>query len=375
MNLVLHVDEIFLKGANQPFFYRTLTKNLQNVFPGTTAKRIEGAIWLENFKEADLNILKNFPGIANFAPAVQCSADMSAIGAAVDKLCHAQTAGSFRITATRSNKSFELSSTQLERTLGQQVVDKYGWKVNLGRPDLEIHVDIGRNGAAIYGNLIDGAGGLPTGSTGKVLCLLSGGIDSPVAAYEMMKRGARVELIHFMNQTRVSEQVGEKIFDLTKILARYQGKTKLFIVPYGELQRQVVMKVPAAYRMIINRRLFLRLAEKIAGREKCLALVTGDSLGQVASQTLENLAATQSAVPMLKLSPLIGRNKRDITNIARAIGTMDVSSRPYEDCCSMFVARHPATRAKLSAVEKIEQGLDLSALDKIAPISYYIGSN
>jgi len=375
MNCVLHVDEIFLKGANQPFFYRTLIKNLKDIFPGATANRIEGAIWLENFNEADLGILMNFPGIANFAPAARCDADLSVIGVAVDKLCQAQTADSFRITATRSNKSFAQSSTQLEKVIGQQVVDKYGWKVNLEKPDLEIHVDIARAGAAVYGNLTNGAGGLPVGTTGKILCLLSGGIDSPVAAYEMMKRGARVELVHFMNQTRVSEQVGEKIFDLAKVLARYQGETKLFIVPYGELQRQVVMKVPAAYRMLINRRLFLRIAEKIASREKCLALVTGDSLGQVASQTLENLAATQSAVEILKLSPLIGRNKRDITNIARAIGTLDISNRPYEDCCSMFVAKHPETKAKLSAVKKIEEGMDLSTLDKILPISYYIGSN
>jgi thiamine biosynthesis protein ThiI len=235
-----------------------------------------------------------------------------------------------------------------------------------------LHVAIGRTKAIIYGAMSEGIGGLPVGTAGRVLCLLSGGIDSPVAAYRMMVRGAEIELVHFQNQTQVTEEVSEKIIDLAKVLARYQAKIKLNIVPFADLQKQIIMKIPADCRMILSRRLMYRLAERMAKEDKCLALVSGDSLGQVASQTLENLTAVYEATPMLKLSPLISTNKSEIVKLARQIGTLDISERPYEDCCSLFVAKHPKTKAALSEVVKLEKTLDLSSIDKILPISYYI---
>jgi thiamine biosynthesis protein ThiI len=279
----------------------------------------------------------------------------------------------FRVSAARSDKQYEMTSDELNRELGKFLIDERGLAVDLKNPDINFHVDIGRTRAVVYGNIHEGACGLPVGTAGRVLCLVSGGIDSPVAAYQMMKRGAEVVLAHFQNQTKVTDEVSEKIIDLAKKLAQFQPNARLLIVPFADLQRQIIMKVPADLRMIVSRRLMFKISEKIARDEKCQALVTGDSLGQVASQTLENLTAVYGATDFLKLSPLIGSNKVEITKIAERIGTLPISIRPYEDCCSLFVARHPKTKARAAEVAKCENSLDLSALDKITPISYNIG--
>jgi thiamine biosynthesis protein ThiI len=208
--------------------------------------------------------------------------------------------------------------------------------------------------------------------SGKVLCLLSGGIDSPVAAYQMMRRGAEIELIHFQNQTQVTQEVSQKIFDLATVLAQYQGDIRLHIVPFAKWQREIVINSPSDYRMLITRRLMLKIAANFSKKTKNLALVTGDSLGQVASQTLENIAAVYEVSDMLKLSPLIGANKSEIIRLARQIGTLEISNRPYEDCCSLFVSKHPQTRARLKKILALENNLNLSDLDKTEINSFYI---
>ena len=271
----------------------------------------------------------------------------------------------FRISAERSYKKFPLSSIEIEKEIGEYARVKYGWKVSLGNPDLNINIAIGSENAYIFGNTKNTAGGLPTSTSGKVLALLSGGIDSPVAAYKMMCRGAEVSLIHFQNQTQVTEEVSEKIFDLAKVLAKYQPEIKLYMVPFANVQKQIIMNVPAPYRMIVTRRIFNKIAEKVARENKYLALVSGDSLGQVASQTLENMAVIAESSNLLKLNPLIGMNKKDIIDLANKIGTMDISSRPYEDCCSLFVAKHPATKSRLSEVLKYEEPIDKSIIDSV----------
>ena len=312
------------------------------------------------------------PGIAKFAEAMICKRNLADIQKSLLKQKILPEQKTFRITASRSDKKYELTSDELNRELGKYIFEQRGLNVDLKNPDINFHVDIGRTRAVVYGNLRDGAGGLPVGTAGRVLCLLSGGIDSPVAAFQMMKRGAEVVLIHFQNQTKVTDEVSEKIIDLAKKLAQFQPIVRLLIVPFGDLQRQIIMKVPADLRMIISRRLMFKISENIARNEKCQALATGDSLGQVASQTLENLTAVYDSVNILKLAPLIGSNKVEITRIAERIGTMPISIRPYEDCCSLFVARHPKTKAHVYEVAKCENTLDLSTLDKIAPISYNI---
>jgi len=375
MNVLAHLDEIFLKGNNQLMFIRHIIANLEALFPGASIMRTESAsLWIEDLKDEDFERLTRVPGLAKLAPAMSCDTIIDEIQKCIDKL---DLTGfkSFRISATRSDKDFPISSMEIERSLGAYVNETKKLAVDLVNFDLKIHIDIGRDSAKVYTNMHDGAGGLPTGSLGKVLCLLSGGIDSPVAAYEMMKRGSEIELIHFQNQTQVTEEVSQKIFDLARTLAGYQPKIKLNIVPFAEIQRQIIMKVPADHRMIITRRLMMKIAETYAKKSAILALATGDSLGQVASQTLENLNCVYAAADILKLTPLIGRNKLEIMQLARKIGTLGISERPYEDCCSLFVAKHPQTRAKLNEVEEMENRLDLPTLDKTEIISYYISIN
>jgi thiamine biosynthesis protein ThiI len=375
MNVIAHLDEIFLKGNNQAMFVRHIIGNLEALFSGVRVSRSEStSLWIENLRDEDLERLTKVPGLSKLAPAILCCCGVDEIKTSIDKT-NLSGFKKFRISATRSNKEYPLSSIEIERQLGAYVNETKKIAVDLSDYDLKIHIDIGRDSARVYTNMRDGAGGLPTGSLGKVLCLLSGGIDSPVAAYEMMKRGAEIELIHFQNQTQVTEEVSQKIFDLTKGLAGYQPKIKLNIVPFAEIQRQIIMKVPADHRMIVTRRLMMKISENYADANGILALATGDSLGQVASQTLENLNCVYAATDILKLTPLIGRNKLEIMQLARKIGTLSISERPYEDCCSLFVAKHPQTRAKLEDVEKMEKTMDLSALDKTGIISYYISIN
>lgn len=374
MKVLLHVDEIFLKGKNQNLFIRHLINNIQALFPSVVARRTESVSFvLENVAEKDLQRLTYLPGIANFSPVLVGDNDLETIKKMIDNLEFSSEIKKFRISAVRSDKKYKLNSKELEILLGNYVGKKFGWQVDLKNFDTEITVEIGLNEARVYNKVIAGAGGLPTGVSGKVLCLLSGGIDSPVAAYFLMKRGAEVNLVHFQNETKVNQEVSEKIIDLAKVLTRYQPKINLFIVPFAKYQHQVIMKIPAQYRMIVSRRLMFSLAEKIAKKEKCLALATGDSLGQVASQTLENLTVVYNSVRMLKLTPLIGVNKSEIMHLARKIGTLDISNRPYEDCCSLFVAKHPETRGQISDIKKLEKDLVLPALDKKEIMSYHIG--
>ncbi len=371
MNLVAHFDEIFLKGNNQKYFIDCLKKNLCALFVGIKVKRIESGLWIENFEQSEMARLALVPGVANFAVAFASELDIKKISEAVANYDWGEKVTSFRIKAERSDKRYPLDSLQIEKQLGSIINTKFGYKVKLKNPDLTIHINIASDQAVIYGNLHVGASGLPVGSSGKVMCLVSGGIDSPVAAYKMMCRGAEVELVHFQNQTQVTEEVSQKIMDLTAALACYQGKVNLHIVPFANWQKQIVINIPSDYRMLITRRIMFRISNQIAKRQKCLALITGDSLGQVASQTLENLTAVYQSVDMLKLSPLIGENKSHIVSLARQLGTLEISNRPYEDCCSLFVAKHPQIKARLDDVLDLESKLDLSNIDKTEHISYY----
>jgi len=378
MNFIIHPDEIFLKGSNQPFFYRALKNNLEKLFPGANVVRVEsGMVLSAEMNDQDIKRLALIPGIANFAPAIVSKAEtIDDLIKSVDKLLTIETGHqTFRISSDRSFKNHPLSSKQIGNEIGEYVRIKTGWKVDLKNHDLDIRIAIGKDSILVFGNLIDGAGGLPAETSGKVLCLLSGGIDSPVAAYKLMCRGAEVGLIHFQNQTQVTAEVGQKIYDLATVLANYQSEVELFVVPFAELQKQVIMKIPSQYRMIVTRRLFNKIACDIAKEKGYLALANGNSLGQVASQTLENLSVVSEASGILELSPLIGANKRDIMYTANEIGTLDISNRPYEDCCSLFVAKHPEIKSKLDYVVALEKSIDISKLDKSGIISYHIGAS
>ncbi len=373
MNIIAHFDEIFLKGDNQKIFIDCLKKNIRDLFANTKITRIESGLWIENFEQSEIARLALVPGVANFAIAFTSELDIEKIGEATSEYNWGEGINNFRIKAERSDKRYPLNSVQIEKQLGAVINKKFDYKVKLENPELTINVDISSDKAIIYGNQINGAGGLPVGTAGKVMCLLSGGIDSPVAAYKMLCRGAEIEMVHFQNQTQVTQEVSQKIMDLTAVLSRYHGKINLHIVPFAEWQKQIVINVPADYRMLMTRRIMFKIAQNIAKKQNCQALITGDSLGQVASQTLENLTAVYQSVEMLKLSPLIGNNKSEIISIARKLGTLEISNRPYEDCCSLFVSKHPQTKAKLEDVLMLENRLDMDAIDKTPYISYHIG--
>jgi thiamine biosynthesis protein ThiI len=264
---------------------------------------------------------------------------------------------SFRVSARRSDKRFPLTSPQIEREVGGRIKEATGWRVDLGNPELTIRVDIMSDHAFYFFGKEPGAGGLPTGTGGRVACLLSGGIDSPVAAYRLMRRGCKVQLIHFHSYPILSRASQEKVREIAARLTTHQLRSRLMLVPFGELQQQVVLGVPPELRVVIYRRLMLRIAERLARKGGAQALVTGEVVGQVASQTLENMNVIAAASTLEILRPLVGMDKDEITAEARRIGTYDISIIPDQDCCTLFTPRHPATRARLAAVEQAERAL------------------
>jgi thiamine biosynthesis protein ThiI len=269
---------------------------------------------------------------------------------------------SFRVRTRRSDKRFPFTSPQIEREVGGRIKDQTNWQVNLDDPELSIHVEMLPEHAFYYFGKEPGAGGLPTGTSGRVACLLSGGIDSPVAAYRMMRRGCSVLLVHFHSYPILSRASLEKAREITVLLTKYQLRSRLVLVPFGELQQRVVLGVPPELRVVIYRRLMLRIAERIARKWHARALVTGEVIGQVASQTLENMTVIQQAVTMPILRPLVGMDKQEIVDQARRIGTFETSSIPDQDCCQLFVPKHPATKARFDEVEADEAKLDVNEL-------------
>lgn len=368
--IIVHFDEIGLKGKNQTFFVRKLIENISqklrtNVKIG--AKKLvvswpKGKTWQEI-----ASLLNIIPGIAFFAPALTCVSSLAEIKLNALKVVEFYQPQTFRFSARRADKKFELNSMELTRQLGGVVLVAYPeLKVNLHTPEIDVRVEVDSDYTAILGKQEQGIGGLPVGSTGEVLCLLSGGFDSPVAAYLMMKRGAHVNFIHFHNQTINKSGVEDKIKDLVKRLSIVQGAAKLFMVPFADLQKEVIKNIDSKVRMIVYRRLMYKIAERVAKEQKALALVTGDSLGQVASQTLENMSVISAATTMLKLAPLAGTNKIEIINLAQKIGTHDISVRPYGDCCNLLVAIHPETGSQLAAIERAEGKVDFEPFLKEA---------
>jgi thiamine biosynthesis protein ThiI len=269
---------------------------------------------------------------------------------------------SFRVTAKRADKRFPMTSPQIERELGGRIKLVRGWRVDLEHPELTVWVEILNAEAFCYLRKEPGAGGLPSGVSGRVACLMSGGIDSPVAAYRMIKRGCRVRLIHFHSYPILSRTSQDKVAELAELLTRHQLETRLYMVAFGDIQRQVVLAVLPPLRVVVYRRLMLRIAERIGRACGATALVTGEAVGQVASQTLDNMAVIDSVTSMPVLRPLVGMDKEEIVREARQLGTYEVSIVPDEDCCSLFTPKHPATRAKAHQVDEAEAGLSVDAL-------------
>jgi len=378
--ILIHYGELALKGKNRPVFERQLIRNIKSAIlpvttPSSKAKllmRLYGRLFLKLPADYSPELLvqvterlKMVFGIANFSPATLCDTrDPDTLKRIVWKEMQSQGEkfDTFRIRANRADKSFPLTSRDIEFQVGGFIKEQSGAQVNLEKADLTCFIELLSRNTLFYFEKIPGPGGLPTATAGKVVTLLSGGIDSPIAAWRIMKRGAKCVFVHCHSYPQTDAASQEKVKELARILGRWQLGAKLYLIPLLEIQKEIVAKCPTKLRVVLYRRMMLRLAERIAEKEKGKALVTGESLGQVASQTLENLAVTNTATRLPILRPLIGMDKQEIIEQARELGTYEISIQPHQDCCSLFVPAHPEIKARLSDVEKAEEVLDQKKL-------------
>ena len=367
--VIVHYQEIALKGRNRPWFVERLVTNIRAAMSGVDGVKVRalmGRIELQHASDADWpevrERLSRVPGVANFLPAVPAACDFDAIAETVLAELDGVEADSFRVTARRADKRFPLTSPQIERNLGGLIKAAKGWRVDLDRPALTVRVEVLADRAFCCLRKEPGAGGLPSGASGRVACLLSGGIDSPVAAWRMIKRGCRVRFVHFHSYPILSRTSQDKVAEMAALLTRRQLESRLYMVAFGEIQRQVVLAVPPPLRVIVYRRLMLRIAERIARTSGSAALVTGEAVGQVASQTLDNMAVIDAAASLPVLRPLVGMDKEEIVNEARRLGTYEVSIIPDEDCCTLFTPKHPATRSTVRQLDEAEAALPVEAL-------------
>lgn len=377
-----HYHEIGIKGGNRWMFENQLRQNIQQI-TGIAANHIRlssGRFIIEKTTEkivskndgrlnstqtnylSEDNLSKKLSqvfGISSFSPAIIVKPQIADIKEAVLKLADEKKFTSFAVCASRGDKKFPLTSMEINKETGAIIQQKTKAKVNLDKPKQTFWIEITPKEAIIYTEKIFGPGGLPVGSQGRVLALLSGGIDSPVAAHQILKRGASVDFIHFHSHPFTSKASIEKVKELAGILNQYAMKARLFLAPFAEIQKEIVQKTEPRLRIVLYRRMMLRLAEAVAKKENALALVTGDSLGQVASQTLENMTVIQQAVTIPILRPLVGFDKEEIITLARKIGTYETSILPHDDCCTVFLPKHPTTRARLDEVLEAEKTMDI----------------
>ena len=370
--VLVRYHEVALKRGNRPYFIDLLRRNLASAVQGLgmrEAKSLPGRILLSFVEEANRGEigarLQGVFGVANFSFVEPAPLDLNALQEKILAALNGRPFSSFRVETKRADKSFPLTSPEINHKLGAAIKEKTGARVDLENAEVTISVEILPRHAFFAFDRIGGAGGLPVGSSGRVVSLISGGFDSPVAAYRTMQRGCRLIFVHFHSVPYLDKTSQEKVRALVSLLTRHQSSSRLYLVPFGEVQRQIVAQVLRPLRVVLYRRMMLRIAEAIAKKEKARALVTGESLGQVASQTLDNLAVIEDAATLLVLRPLVGMDKQEIIDQARKIGTFETSAIPDQDCCQLFVPRHPATKARLADVEKAESTLDLPALTQL----------
>lgn len=368
-SFVVHYQEIALKGKNRPWFLARLVRNLRRAVADLDVRavralmgRVELVLGPDVSQDLVAERLRRVFGVANFSYAGRVRIDLDAIAAAILTDLGDRRPSSFRVSVRRADKRYPMTSPQVEREIGGRVKQARGWRVDLVDPDLVIHVELLTDEAFYFFGKERGAGGLPTGTAGRVVCLLSGGIDSPVAAHRMMKRGCAVTFVHFHSYPILSRASQEKARELVRLLTTWQQHSRLHLVAFGEIQQQVVLAVPGPMRVVVYRRLMMRIAERIARDRRAQALVTGEVVGQVASQTLENLAVIGSVASLPIFRPLIGMDKDEITAEAIRIGTYPISIIPDQDCCTLFTPRNPQTRARLAEVEAAEQVLPIEEM-------------
>ena len=371
--LLLKLGEIVLKGLNRRSFEQKLMGNIRRRLVGLGRFRVsclQSTVYVEpESEDADLDAafeaLQDVFGVVKLSRAVACEKDRDAIARrAIEYLRDDMLrAKSFKVESKRSDKSFPLTSIELSQYVGGELAEAYpNCAVDVHDPELTVVLEVRDLAAYIHAQPVNGAGGMPVGSNGVAVTLLSGGIDSPVSSYMIAKRGVRLIPVHFFSFPYTSQQAKEKVVELGSILTRYCGKMTMEVVPFTHIQEEIRDKCPEEYFTLVMRRFMMRIAERIARDAGAKAIVTGENLGQVASQTMEAMAATQAVLDLPVLQPLIGMDKEEIVQMARRIGTFDTSILPYEDCCTVFTPRHPRTRPKPGEVAAAEKALDVDAL-------------
>jgi len=372
--LIVRCGEVALKGLNKPYFEKMLVDRIKKVlkeFENVEVKRLEGLIFVRADKSLDIDriigIISKVFGVASISPAVESESDMDKIGetavAFMLELIERKGVKTFKVDAKRADKNFPVKSPDIARQIGAKVL--IGCKVlsvDVHNPEALLFVDVRKDKTYIFEQKVSGFGGLPLGTNGKGLVLLSGGIDSPVAAWMMAKRGMLIEAMHFHSYPYTSERAQEKVEDLAKIIAGYAGNFRMHSINLLPIQEAIVENCPEEETTILVRRFMMRIAEKVAVERNCMMLITGENLGQVASQTAEALVVTDAVVKMPVMRPLIAMDKVDIMEKAREIGTYETSIKPYEDCCTVFLPKHPATKPRLERILESESKLDAEGL-------------
>ncbi len=363
--LLVRFGEVHLKGQNRPYFLKVLTDNVKRA-----VRPLGGHVWLSDSRiyvsgTADIlataERVRRVFGVHSVSPAVEMEKDLDAIADRCAEMMRGLS-GTFKVFARRSDKRFPVDSMELAKEIGHRVLEENSrLSVDVHSPEHRLNVEI-RDNAYLSVGEIEAVGGMPMGTGGRAALLLSGGIDSPVAGYQLMRRGVTVCAIHFQSPPYTGELALDKVLQLSRILGEYGNGMRLYIVPFTNIQTAIHEKCPDGLGTILTRRFMMRVAERIAQKFGAQALITGESLGQVASQTMESLACTDAVVNMPVFRPLIGLDKLEITGIAEKIGTYRVSILPYEDCCTVFTPRHPVTKPRLETMADAESALDVEAL-------------
>ena len=371
--ILVKLGEIILKGLNRRYFEQKLMANMRRRLSHIGKFRvycIQSTVYVEAQEDnADIDAafeaLQNVFGIVALVRAAACEKDKDAIAALAKEYLRDEMlrAKSFKVESKRSDKSFPMTSIEISQYVGGELNEAYpDVKVDVHEPELIVHIEVRDLAAYVHGAPVPGAGGMPVGCNGTAVTLLSGGIDSPVSSYMIAKRGVHLIPVHFFSFPYTSQQAKEKVIELAQIITAYCGKMTMEIVPFTHIQEEIRDKCPEEYFTLIMRRFMMRIAQRIALDNNARAIVTGENLGQVASQTMEAMASTQAVLQLPVLQPLIGMDKEEIVRLARKIGTFETSILPYEDCCTVFTPRHPRTRPKLREVEAAESALDVDAL-------------
>ncbi len=371
--ILLKLGELVLKGLNRKYFEQRLIANINHRLEGLGKFKVyslQSTIYVEpqsggcDMDEA-FEALKQVFGIITLSRAAACEKSADAILRTARKYLadELSSARSFKVETKRSDKSFPMTSIQLSQFIGGELQDAFPHlAADMHNPEVTVYIEVRDFAAYVHAGGVRGAGGLPVGTSGRAVSLLSGGIDSPVSTYMMAKRGLKIIPVHFFSFPYTSELAKQKVLDLASILTHYCGKMTVEIVPFTHIQEEIRSKCPEEYFTIIMRRFMMRISQRIADMNGCKALITGENLGQVASQTVEAMAVTEACCTLPVFRPLIGMDKEEIVRISRQIGTFDTSILPYEDCCTVFTPRRPRTKPRLEDVESVEAALDINAL-------------